>query len=223
MHPPDARTLARQLMDQHGLSDWTLVFDRAKTRAGVCRPQRREIGLSLPLTARHTPDEVRETVLHEIAHALVGIRHGHDRVWQATAVAIGATGQRCVSSEAERVDASWQSRCPQGHELTRHRRPTRVTTCGECSPTFDLEQVLTWTFHGRAVPMHPNYEAELTALRRGTPAPTLTLLPGDRVVIRAQGPYDGVVGTVVKRGRSRYHVRVSGGVLTVPFALAAPG
>ncbi|HET7326237.1 MAG TPA: hypothetical protein VFJ14_03030 [Nocardioidaceae bacterium] len=31
--------------------------------------------------------------------------------------------------------------------------------------------------------------------------------------------YAGVRGTIAKRGRSRYHVRTSLGVLTVPFAL----
>lgn len=95
-----AATLARRLMDEHGLTDWDLVFDNAKTRAGVCRPGRREIGLSQPLTKLHADDEVRDTILHEIAHALVGAEHRHDAVWRQKAVEIGSSGERCVSSIA---------------------------------------------------------------------------------------------------------------------------
>jgi hypothetical protein len=45
------------------------------------------------------------------------------------------------------------------------------------------------------------------------------LAPGTRARCLAPGKYYGVVGEIVKRGRSRYHLRVPVGVLTVPFAL----
>ena len=41
--------------------------------------------------------EIEDTLLHEIAHALVGRRHHHDAVWRAKAREIGCTGQRCHS------------------------------------------------------------------------------------------------------------------------------
>ena len=44
--------------------------------------------------------EVRETILHEIAHARVGASHGHDAVWQAEARRIGSTGRRLVDPHA---------------------------------------------------------------------------------------------------------------------------
>ena len=80
----DAARMARALMAEHGLRGWSLVFDRAKRRAGICRYDQRVIGLSAPLTALHGEADVRDTVLHEIAHALVGARHGHDATWRAT-------------------------------------------------------------------------------------------------------------------------------------------
>ena len=79
----DAYRMGTELLRQHGLDGWTLAFDGAKRRAGVCRYDVRVIGLSAPLTRLHARDEVRETVLHEVAHALVGPRHGHDAVWVA--------------------------------------------------------------------------------------------------------------------------------------------
>jgi hypothetical protein len=45
------------------------------------------------------------------------------------------------------------------------------------------------------------------------------LAPGTRARCLAPGKYYGVVGEVVKRGRTRYHLKVPAGILTVPFPL----
>ena len=159
-----ALSLGRRLLREHGLDDWTIVADRAKTRAGVCRFARRQIGISAPITTLHEETEVLDTILHEIAHALVGPQHGHDSVWRAKAREIGCTGDRCVSSEAPRVPGDWIGRCPAGHEKTRHRAPTRLLSCGRCSRTFDARHLFSWTYRGRRAPLPPAYTAQLAAL-----------------------------------------------------------
>ncbi len=216
----DAFALAEDLLEHHGLHQWTVAYDSAKRRAGVCRFGPKVLGLSAPLTALHSEDEVRDTVLHEIAHALAGPRHGHDQTWRDIAVRIGSSGERCVSAEAPRVESAWLGTCPAGHTTGRHRRPERVMACARCSRTFDLAHVLSWTHHGRPALMHPNYVAELDRLRAGRP---LTLLrPGTRARVTAPGEHQGVVGKVVKRGRTSYHVRTGRVVLRVPFAYVEP-
>ena len=250
MQLDQARTLATTLLARHGLPGWRVVFDNAKTRAGVCRFDRHEIGLSRVLTRLHTDDEVRDTVLHEIAHALVGAGHGHDAVWRAQARAIGCSGLRCVSETAARAPAPWRGSCPAGHQVSRYRQPVRVQTCGRCSSSFDPAALITWTLNGRAVPMHPAYVAELAALagryvpaaagdrglavggtasaaarttERGRPLPTrpasAPIPVGARVRLSGRGRYAGLVGIVVKRARTRYHVRTQLGLVTAPFAL----
>ncbi|WP_245673843.1 MULTISPECIES: SprT-like domain-containing protein [Actinoplanes] len=204
-------------MVQHRLRGWRLVFDNAKSRAGVCRSDRKEIGLSRPLIGLYSPDQVRETILHEIAHALAGPRHGHDAVWRATAQRIGASGARCVPEDAPRVDGSWVGVCPAGHRTTAHRRPMRVKSCRRCSPRFDLAALIEWTHHGRPAPMHPDYEAELARLHTRVEAAPVPLEVGDRVRLTGSGRYGGLSGTIVKRGRSRYQVRTAAGVLNAPF------
>ncbi len=220
----DAAAMGGRLLDEHGLHDWRLVFDRAKRRAGVCRWARKEIGLSAPLTSVHPEAEVRDTVLHEIAHALVGPKHGHDAVWRATAKRIGCTGQRCSSQDAPSIDGDWVGLCDAGHRITRHRRPERPTACRQCAPRFDPAHLFSWTFRGRPAPMTPGYVAELERLQAAASAapPARVLRKGDRLRIVAEGRYRGVVGTLVKRGRTRYHLEVGGRVLTVPFPLAEP-
>jgi SprT-like family len=65
----DARILARQLMDQHGLHRWSLVFGQAQTYFGLCYKRQKRITISAPLTLLNDIDEVRDVILHEIAHA----------------------------------------------------------------------------------------------------------------------------------------------------------
>ena len=40
---------------------------------------------------------IENTVLHEIAHAIVGAEHHHDRVWRDCAQRIGCTGDRLAT------------------------------------------------------------------------------------------------------------------------------
>lgn len=221
-----AHAMGRDLLARHGLGEWRLSFTRAKRQAGVCRPDRKEIGLSSILTELHPESEVCDTVLHEIAHALVGPRHGHDQVWRAKALELGCTATRCVPESAARAPAPWQGTCPNGHVMERHQQPTRVMSCSRCSNHFSPAYLVEWTFHGRAARMHPNYEAELARIQQSDGAAgqhaeaVFDRLPlGSFVTLDVQGEYAGVSGTIEKRGRSRYHVRTPVGLLTVPFAL----
>ena len=219
----DAVTLAERTLAQHGLRDWSVQLDGAKRRAGVCHFGRRVIGLSAPLTRLHDEAEVRDTILHEVAHALAGPRHGHDARWRRIAEEIGCSGERCVPADAPRVEPAWLGICPAGHTVGRHRRPERVTSCSQCSRAFDLAHLLTWTHQGRVATMHPNYVAELERLRGGQRQVLLAVGSRVRVAEAAGEEYAGREGRVLKRGRTCYHVRLAGRlVLRVPFAWVEP-
>ncbi len=214
----DAYRMGTELLRQHGLDGWSLAFDNAKRRAGVCRHGSRVIGLSAPLARLHAADEVRETLLHEIAHALAGPEHGHDAVWVARARSIGSTGQRCLPAEAPTPAAPWLGVCPAGHTVERHRRPERVASCLDCSPTFSTEHLLEWTHHGRPGVLHPNYLLELRSLREGRPMRLAR--PGQSVRLLVPGPLHGRVGRVARLGRTSYHVDLPDGRYRVLFAAA---
>lgn len=166
-----AEAMARDLMARHGLRGWTFAWDRAVRRAGATHFGDRRITLSRQLTALHDEAGVRDTVLHEIAHALVGPRHGHDAVWRRRALAIGASGRRCLDADAPTVEGRWRGVCPAGHETTRHRAPTRVVSCRACSRSFDLRFVYAWTLDGEPATMPPAYARELARLRRAASDP----------------------------------------------------
>ena len=80
-----------------------------------------------------TPDEVKDTLLHEIAHALVGSQHQHNTTWRDKAIEIGCKGNRCVSFCFS--TASWHIACPCGAiKLYRHvvQKRTLKKKCVKC-------------------------------------------------------------------------------------------
>ena len=134
----EASYLAKQLLRQHGLADagWSFAFDHARRRFGRCNYTRKLITLSRPLTLLNNLDEVRDTLLHEIAHALAP-GDGHGAKWRRVCVQIGARPKRCyddttVVSPPRRV-ASYEMGCSACNWWTpRHRRTGRAYVCKQC-------------------------------------------------------------------------------------------
>ena len=83
--------MARRLMDEHGLTGWTLAFGEARTRLGACHFRHHVIRISRTHALEGSEEQIRNTVLHEIAHAIAGHGAGHGPLWKATARRIGAT------------------------------------------------------------------------------------------------------------------------------------
>jgi predicted SprT family Zn-dependent metalloprotease len=136
------RELARELMDRHGLDAWEFGFNTNVRRAGVCfYPHRRQPGrieLSVHFAARNGDEEVLDTILHEIAHALVGPGHGHDAAWRAKCREVGARPEACYGEDVEMPRGRWRATCPGcATEFDRHRRPRRAGGwfCRPCGPS----------------------------------------------------------------------------------------
>lgn len=143
-----ARAAAARLMAEFGLGGWQFGFNSNVRRAGVCRyptPTRPgRIELSRHFVARNAPAEVLDTILHELAHALVGPRHGHDAVWKAKCVEIGAKPERCYGEQVEMPKGRWRAVCPGCQKaFDRHRRPPRATGW-YCKPCGKDRGPLTW-------------------------------------------------------------------------------
>ena len=63
---------------------------RSSRLAGVCDFDREVIAINADLLDGNSLEELLDTTLHEIAHALAGPEHDHDIVWQKWAVKLGA-------------------------------------------------------------------------------------------------------------------------------------
>lgn len=112
---------------------WTFGFDLAPSRAGVCRYSERQIDLSVSYCLAATRAEIEDTILHEIAHAIVGPRHNHDAVWKAKAREIGCLGERC--HRVQHSVPKWVGECGCGQQWFRQtlqRRMIGNRICARC-------------------------------------------------------------------------------------------
>jgi predicted SprT family Zn-dependent metalloprotease len=134
-----ARELAEELIEQHlncrsGKRPWRLVFDHARRRLGQCDYIEREIHLSTPLTLANEEHIIRNTILHEIAHALAPIGAGHGPAWKRVCLEIGALPVRCRPiADITMPAAPYVLECPScGAEYPRYRRPKGLFMCTPC-------------------------------------------------------------------------------------------
>lgn len=105
----EVQDLARKLMDDYGLIDWTFSFSSKTSYLGVCYSGQKRIVLQLKHVAENIGklgDNLVDTILHEIAHALNHV-HGtgknHDKAWKNWCKRIGAAPFRCAQMPRYRI------------------------------------------------------------------------------------------------------------------------
>ena len=122
MELSDVQLLADRLLNEHELFEkgWSFSFDRAKRRAGSCKFWKKEITLAKAYAEQEDLKEINNTILHEIAHALVGPKHGHNEIWKQKALEIGCDAERWhyVVFSKPRYKLTCSNRC---FEVARYR------------------------------------------------------------------------------------------------------
>ena len=140
----DAENLALVLMEDHGIGNtWSFGFDHAKQRCGACHHGKRKITLSRHFVQRNGEAEVRDTILHEIAHAKAGAKAGHGRTWQMWAIRVGARPERCATN-VDMPEGDIEGVCAPGCTVrhTRHRMPPkRLLDAYQCNRCYSK---VTW-------------------------------------------------------------------------------
>jgi predicted SprT family Zn-dependent metalloprotease len=143
----EVRELAVHLMDIFGLDGWRFAYNRRKREMGLCLFDAQVIALSVHFVEMNDETFIRDTLLHEIAHALVGPGHGHNAVWKNKCQEIGARPER-LCPEANMPVGRWQACCAGcGMLHHRHRRPKWMIGwhCRFCGP---VRGKLTWKSAG---------------------------------------------------------------------------
>jgi predicted SprT family Zn-dependent metalloprotease len=166
-----ARNLALKLMTEHGLirnengaADWTFRFDESTKRFGCCSYRDRTVSLSRALVALNSEARVVNTILHEIAHALLPSHVGHKPEWVRLARKIGCDGKRCYSSDSTvTVAMPITGTCPVcKRTVGRSRVPRRLLACSTCCKAgrrgFDARFIFVWTRTTSSTPKtHEHY------------------------------------------------------------------
>ena len=76
---------------------WNYEISKRITKAGgYTYYTKKIIRLGYKYIHRATKKELKDTILHEIAHALVGHKvQAHGKIWKSKAIEIGCSGNRC--------------------------------------------------------------------------------------------------------------------------------
>lgn len=143
------KLLAIQLMRQHGLlPKWRFEFNNRKRGLGLCAYSKTTIFVSRFHCAKDSDEEIRDTILHEIAHALTGPSpNPHGEQWQLNCLKVGAKPERCAARGATvEVQGNWFGVCPNcNKEFNFHREPKYKTNrwclaCGKEKGKFSVQK-----------------------------------------------------------------------------------
>ena len=143
-----AEFLAINLMYEHGLTDWVFEFDTAISRFGCCHRSQEKITLSLKLVELNSEEEVKDVVLHEIAHALSPKGEHHGPIWKAICVEIGCRPERCYSSKnvvtprAVGQIKRYSYECPHCKKIIdqNYKYTNTVAACRQCCNIYNSGQ-----------------------------------------------------------------------------------
>ena len=125
-----------------GLSGWKIKFSNRKRNLGHCNCTKKVISISNAFLKTNSYPVMKDTLLHEIAHAFQYIQTGfsnHGREWQDIAKKVGCSSKRCTEKEDVNFPSgSYIGTCPEcGKQTHFYREVRRVYSCNVCSKKFD--------------------------------------------------------------------------------------
>jgi predicted SprT family Zn-dependent metalloprotease len=141
MNKKIAKNLAIKLIKDHNLIDLSFDFDSSVRRFGCYHTKEKKITLSRMLTELNPIDEVRDVILHEIAHALAPAKAHHNKEWKEIAISIGCRGTRIYSNRVVVPKHKYSATCKNCGRITLYNRKRKIS-CGKCSPRFNKKYLL---------------------------------------------------------------------------------
>lgn len=125
-----------------GLSAWELSFSDQKRHLGYCRPKKRVISISCAFMEKNPFPIIRDTLLHEIAHALHFLDSGktdHSNAWKKYALKVGCKPKRCADNEGLNMpEGNYVGVCPACNRTTNfYRKVRRSYSCSHCTKKYD--------------------------------------------------------------------------------------
>lgn len=127
---------AHETLKQYGLTEkgWKVEWMKKKSALGTCNYVNKTILLSATVLPINDFDVARNTVLHEVAHALAGPGSGHGNRWKTEAIRVGADPHARTEIPVS-PEFKWIGICPRcGETIGRHRLTTKAkrVACRAC-------------------------------------------------------------------------------------------
>jgi len=128
----DAEIMAKELISKY-IPDYKLEWNNHKKTYGMCSYATKTIFLSRPLTELCDENTVRDTVMHEIAHAMHP-KAGHGMDWKIQMIRFGLPPNRLCKVDIDKSSISnWEATCRTcGKVVHMIRKPRIKRSCTPC-------------------------------------------------------------------------------------------
>ena len=128
--------------EKWGLLEWELKLSNQKRHLGYCRPRKKLISISRAFMETNPFPVIKDTLLHEIAHALHFLETGktnHNNGWKSFALKVGCEPKRCATGEGLNMPkGNYVGFCPVCRKETHfYRRVKRSYSCSHCTNKYD--------------------------------------------------------------------------------------
>ena len=130
MTETEAINLARKMMDKEGLREWDIKINGRLSRAlGRTFFKSKRIELNKDFITRNFKWQIEGVIKHEMAHALVGPEHSHNRVFREKCIALKTPPEFHGPTSVAKI-----KKAPP--------KPMRFSAkCPTCSHTYQLRNV----------------------------------------------------------------------------------
>ncbi len=143
-----------KLLKEHKLTGWSVNFDDALSRAGRCNHTTKTITYSKHFMLASSDEVAANTVFHEIAHAIAGPHHGHDKTWKVIFTKLGGNGKRTTELPSSLVSTEkfkWVGVCSNCNaKHGQQRSPQSVWACAACDAQAE-QRLYKWFKDGEPV------------------------------------------------------------------------
>ena len=144
----EAQELALLHIEDKGIdkAGFGFKFENCKATLGRCHYTTKMIALSKWYVEENVENDIEDTILHEIAHALSWIHDGvtgHGKVWKKWCRKIGAVPQRCRKRDLNRPKDHYKylDTCSCGTTYYKHRKSVgRTYHCPTCKDSLFIGQ-----------------------------------------------------------------------------------
>lgn len=112
--------------------DWSFRWNKRKSHLALCDFGNKTIQLSIFYAQIGSHEDINDSILHEVAHAIAGPDAGHGPKWKKVCREIGARPIRCGKT-VPNMPSKYKGTCPGcGHIYSAHRKLSNMNTrlCG---------------------------------------------------------------------------------------------
>lgn len=96
------KELFNELKEEYDLDGWKFELGRGYRTSGYCSDMSKTIRISKHLIEQEEFDVFKNTIFHEIAHAIVGTKNHHNNLWREKFIELGGNGRRCSNYNLEK-------------------------------------------------------------------------------------------------------------------------